>query len=113
MCSGGTKPLYILVVYKVGIQIEAIEYGLNNWVDFIPTEAGKYEIDIRVKDEFSSRKCDASTSLVIEAKSYVAADIDYILLNSKEIYLVDSLGECVDDILEESNTSPFLSFFLL
>lgn len=32
---------------------------------------------------------------------------------NKEIYLVDSLGECVDDILEESNTSPFLSFFLL
>lgn len=89
--SGGTKPLYKFVVYKDGIQKEEIEYGLNNWVDFIPTEAGKYEIDIRVKDEFSSRKCDASTSLVIEAKSYVAADIDYILLNSKEIYLVDDV----------------------
>lgn len=89
--SGGTKPLYKFVVYKDGIQKEAIEYGSNNWVDFIPTEAGKYEIDIRVKDEFSSRKCDASTSLVIEAKSYVAADIDYILLNSKEIYLVDDV----------------------
>ena len=93
-------PIFLLIltlVYDVGNAIYekdrlsntnylTIEYGLNNWVDFIPTEAGKYEIDIRVKDEFSSRKCDASTSLVIEAKSYVAADIDYILLNSELDY---------------------------
>ena len=40
---------------------------------------------------FLSRPYDASTSLFIDAKDYIAADIDYVLLNSKEIYLVDDI----------------------
>lgn len=89
--DGGIKPLYKFTIYKEGIQKESIDYGINNWIDFIPAESGTYEVDIKVKDEFSSRPYDASTSLFIDAKDYIAADIDYVLLNSKEIYLVDDI----------------------
>ena len=89
--DGGIKPLYKFTIYKEGIQKEGIEYGTNNWIDFIPTESGTYEIEIKVKDEFSSRPYDASTSLFIDAKDYIAADIDYILFNSRELYLVDDI----------------------
>lgn len=89
--DGGIKPLYKFTIYKEGIQKEGIDYGTNNWIDFIPTESGTYEIEIKVKDEFSSRPYDASTSLFIDAKDYIAADIDYILFNSRELYLVDDI----------------------
>ena len=99
--SGGIKPLYKFVVYKDGIQKEAIEYGLNNWVDFIPTEAGKYEIDIRVKDEFSSRKCDASTSLVIEAIAKAEnVEVSEEEVNSEVQKMADAYKMTVEQVKE-------------
>lgn len=107
--DGGIKPLYKFTIYKDGIEKEKIDYGANNWVNFIPTEAGEYEVDIKIKDEFSSKSCDASTSLFIEAKNYVAADIDYILLNSKETYLV---GDTINVEVITKNTKETLTKFV-
>ena len=106
--DGGIKPLYKFTIYKNGIEKERLEYGTNNWVNFIPTESGEYEIDIKVKDEFSSKTYDASTSLFIEAKDYVAAEIDYILLSSKETYLV---GDIINIETIIKNTKGVLTRF--
>ena len=89
--DGGIKPLYKFTIYKNGVEKESIDYGTNNWINFIPEEVGEYEVDIKLKDEFSSKDYDASTSLFIKAKDYIEADIDYILLNSKETYLVGDI----------------------
>ena len=49
--------------------MEPVSY--THLIDFIPAESGTYEVDIKVKDEFSSRPYDASTSLFIDAKDYI------------------------------------------
>lgn len=107
--DGGVKPLYKFTIYKNGVEKEKVDYGTNNWVNFIPNESGEYEVDIKIKDEFSSKTYDASTSLFIEAKDYVAADIDYILLNSKEIYLV---GDIINIEAITKNTKGVLTKFI-
>lgn len=107
--EGGMKTLYKFKVYKNGIEKERIEYGSNNWVDFVPTESGEYEIVIKVKDEFSPKDYDASTSIFIEAKDYVAADIDYILVSSKENYLV---GDSIDIEAIIKNTKAVVTKFV-
>lgn len=86
--EGGGKLVYQFIVYKDGVKKEAVDYGVNNWVDFIPTDEGEYEIEIRVKSLYSMREFDSCQSIYIEAKSYLPAEIQYILTNAKEIYLV-------------------------
>lgn len=91
--EGGGKLVYEFIVYKDGVKKENIDYGVNNWVDFIPTEEGKYEIEVRVKDFYSSKEFDSCQSVYIEAKSYLPAEIKYVLTNAKEFYLVhDSIN---------------------
>lgn len=107
--EGGIKPIYKFVIYKNGVEKEFIDYGRNNWINFIPEEAGEYEVDIKIKDEFSSKEYDASTSLFIEAKDYISADIDYILLNSKESYLV---GDIINIETIVKNTKNVLTKFV-
>ena len=89
--EGGRKVLHKFTIYKNGVEKEAIDYCNNNWVDFIPTEPGEYEVEIKVKDEFSAKEYDSSSSIYIEAKDYVSADIEYVLLNSREYYLVGDI----------------------
>lgn len=107
--EGGVKALYKFSIYKNGVEKEKIEYGYNNWVNFTPKEPGQYEIDIKVKDEFSAKQFDGSTSIYIEAKDYVAADIDYVLLNSKETYLV---GDILNIEAIVKNTKSVLAKFI-
>ena len=107
--DGGIKPIYKFTIYKNGVEKESIDYGINNWINFIPEEPGEYEVDIKLKDEFPSKDYDASTSLFIEAKDYIAADIDYILLNSKETYLV---GDIINIEAIVKNTKDVLTKFV-
>ena len=107
--DGGIKPIYKFTIYKNGVEKESIDYGINNWINFIPEEPGEYEVDIKLKDEFSSKDYDASTSLFIEAKDYISADIDYILLNSKETYLV---GDIINIEAIVKNTKDVLVKFV-
>lgn len=86
--EGGGKLVYEFIVYKDGVKKEKIDYGVNNWVDFIPTDEGEYEVEIRVKDFYSIKEFDSCQSLYIEAKSYLPAEIKYVLTNAKEFYLV-------------------------
>lgn len=107
--EGGIKTLYKFTIYKNGIEKDKIDYGVNNWINFIPDEAGEYEIDIKVKDEFSIKSYDSSTSIFIEAKDYISANIDYILINSKESYLV---GDIINIEAIVKNTKEVLTKFV-
>lgn len=86
--EGGGKLVYEFIVYKDGVKKEKIDYGVNNWVDFIPIDEGEYEVEVRVKDFYSIKEFDSCQSLYIEAKSYLPAEIKYVLTNAKEFYLV-------------------------
>ena len=91
--EGGTELKYSFVVYKDGVEKERINYGLSNWVNFIPEESGEYEIEIRVLDKYSEKECDAHEILFLKARDYKEAEIDYVLLTQKEVYLVGDIIE--------------------
>ena len=86
--EGGTSLKYAFIVYKDGKEVERIDYGKTNWTNFIPEESGDYEFEIRVLDKYSNKEFDAHNFLYFKVKDYQVAEIDYLLLRQKEIYLV-------------------------
>lgn len=86
--EGGNSVKYSFIVFKDGIENERVEYGDSNWVNFIPEEKGEYEIEVRVKDKYSKKDYDSNGFVSFKIKEYVPAKIDYMLKNSKELYLV-------------------------
>lgn len=86
--EGGTELKYSFIVYKDGVEKERINYGLSNWVNFIPEESGEYEVEVRVLDKYSEKEYDAHEILFLKVKDYKEAEIDYVLLTQKEVYLV-------------------------
>lgn len=92
-CEGGCKALYKFIVYKDGIQKEEMDYVKNNWINFVPKEKGEYEVEVRVKDLYSIKDFDSSTSIYIKCNDFIPANIDYVLTNNKEIYLVNDVIE--------------------
>lgn len=101
--EGGLSHLYKFVVYKDGIQKEYIDYGKNNWVNFTPEERGIYEVEVMSKDSYSSKEYDSVSSIYFEAKEYVPADIEYILINSREMYLVNDIINIEGIMLNTTN----------
>lgn len=91
IAEGGIKHLYSFIVYKNGVQKERIEYSTTNWANFIPEEKGEYEIEVRVKDRYSTKEYDSNMILKVKALNYIPAEIDYILCNNNERYLVDDV----------------------
>lgn len=79
---------YSFIVYKDGKEKEKIPYSNSNWVDFIPEESGKYELEVRIKDKFSHKEYDCHQIINLKVKEYIEGNIDYILVPSKEYYLV-------------------------
>ncbi|MEG0297735.1 MAG: triple tyrosine motif-containing protein [Clostridium sp.] len=86
--EGGNSVKYSFIVFKDGVENERVEYGDSNWVNFIPEEKGEYEIEVRVKDKYSKKDYDSNGFVSFKIKEYVPAKIDYMLKNSKELYLV-------------------------
>ena len=91
--EGGCSILYFFRVFKDNKEIERIEYGSANWADFIPEEKGEYEIEIRVKDKYSTKEYDSNTFIYIKALEYLPGEIDYVLLQPKDIYVVRDVIE--------------------
>ena len=108
-CEGGSKVLYKFIIYKNGIQRDELDYGKNNWINFIPEEKGEYEIEVRVKDNYSVKEFDSSTSVYIKCNDYIPANIDYLLTNNKENYLVN---ERIDIEAIIQNTTDVLVRFV-
>ena len=86
--EGGASLMYSFIVYKDGKEVEKIDYGRTNWTNFIPEESGEYELEIRVLDKYSNKEFDAHNFLYLKVKDYQMAEIDYLLLNQREHYLV-------------------------
>jgi len=88
IAEGGLDLKYAFIVYKDKIEKERIDYGPSNWVDFIPEEKGNYEIEVRVKDKFSDKEFDNNCIVKIKVTDFIAAKIDYILLQNRKSYVV-------------------------
>ncbi|KYH32857.1 Y_Y_Y domain protein [Clostridium tepidiprofundi DSM 19306] len=86
--SGGFEPLYSFMLYKDGKHIEKINYGINNWVTFVPSEKGKYALEIKVRDRYSNREYDSHSIRYFTVNDYVPAKIEYILTSQNENYVV-------------------------
>lgn len=86
--EGGTSLKYSFIVYKDEKEVERIDYGKTNWTNFIPETSGEYELEIRILDKYSDKEFDAHNFLYFKVKDYQIAEIDYVLLNQKETYLV-------------------------
>lgn len=91
--EGGTILKYSFLVFKDGKEKERVEYGTTNWVNFTPEEKGDYEVEIRVLDKYSLKEYDSHSFVYLKVKEYIPAVIDYILIDSKENYLV---GDTID-----------------
>lgn len=100
--EGGTDLRYSFIVYKNNVETERVDYGIANWVDFIPEDTGTYEIEVRVKDKYSVREYDSNDFLKLKARNYIPAKIDYILVSNKERHIVgDEIG--INVIAENTN----------
>ncbi len=103
--EGGTDLKYSFIVYKDGIEKERSNYGVTNWVNFTPEESGEYEVEVRVIDKYSSREYDAHDYIFFKVKDYQEAEIDYVLLEGKEVYLV---GDKIEIEIITQNTKNIL-----
>ncbi|WP_195266596.1 MULTISPECIES: triple tyrosine motif-containing protein [unclassified Clostridium] len=86
--EGGTELKYSFIVFKDGKEKERSNYGRTNWVNFTPEESGEYQVEVRVLDKYSSKEYDVHDFVYFKVKDYQEAEIDYVLLSQKEIYLV-------------------------
>lgn len=86
--SGGIELRYCFIIRKDGEELERVKYGRGNWIEFIPKEAGSYELQIKVKDKYSDREYDSHSIVNIDVFNYIPANIDYILYTLREHYIV-------------------------
>lgn len=108
--KGGLELRYSFIVRKDGEIAEKIDYGTCNWVNFTPETGGSYEIEIMVKDKYSKREYDAHYFAYIEAYDYIPANIDYILIPSKEYYIVnDAIGF---NIISQNTSKTLIKYIL-
>ena len=91
--EGGTDISYAFIVYKDGVEKERIDYGKSNWANFIPEEKGKYEMEIRVKDKYSSKDYDSNVFIKISANDYIPSVINQVLIPVSCEYVV---GNSID-----------------
>lgn len=108
-CIGGSKVYYSFIIYKDGKKVDEIIDKECNWINYVPAEIGEYEIEARVKDIFSIKEFDSTQSVFIDVVDYIPAEIDYLLSDSKEVYLVNEPIE-VEAIME--NTSQCQARFV-
>ena len=103
--EGGTELKYSFIVYKDGVEKERTDYGLTNWINFTPEESGEYELEVRVLDKYSDKEFDVHNFIYFKVRDYQVAEIDYLLLSQKEIYLV---GDIIDIETIVQNTKNVL-----
>lgn len=110
MASGGTELRYSFHVKRDGAEVEKIDFGTCNWVNYTPEEKGSYELEVRVKDKYSKREYDSHSFVYIEAYDYMPAVIDYVLSASKESYIV---GDTITYTVIAQNTKKTLVKYVL
>ena len=103
--EGGTELKYSFVVYKDGVEKERNNYGSTNWINFTPEDSGEYQVEVRIIDKYSSREYDAHDYIFFKVRDYQEAEIDYVLLQGKEFYLV---GDTIEFEIIAQNTKNIL-----
>ncbi len=106
--EGGDTLRYAFIVYKDGAEVEKINYGSGNWVTFIPKESGDYQMEIRVKDKYSLKEYDSHSFLSFKVDEYKKSTIDYILIPSREYYMVEDEVEL--EVITEASKDTMLKY---
>lgn len=104
--EGGLEPLYSFILYDGRkTRICNIDYGQLNSVNFTPEYDGCYELEVRVKDKYSSNDYDCKEMLSFVVREFLPANIECILSDLKDYYTIN------DDVSLEivsENTSEVL-----
>ncbi|OFI06234.1 hypothetical protein CLOACE_11330 [Clostridium acetireducens DSM 10703] len=108
--SGGIDLKYRFIITLNGKQIEKLEYGDCNWIEFIPKCAGNYKLEVKVKDKYSTRKFDNHSITYINVYDYIPACIDYILLPPREYYICGD--KVFIDIVTRNGSSVLINYVL-
>ncbi|MBU5485357.1 triple tyrosine motif-containing protein [Clostridium sp. MSJ-11] len=87
MATGSMNLRYSFIIKKDNVVKSVIDYGNTNWARFTATEEGKYELEIRVKDKYSTREYDSHEIVYINAYEYLPSTIEYVLYASKDYFL--------------------------
>lgn len=93
LASGSDNIKYCFIVKNDGQELEKIEYGFCNWVDFTPEISGKFELEIRVRDKNSQNEFDVNEIIPIDVLEFLPAKIDYIILPLRKYYIVSDVVE--------------------
>ena len=107
--DGGTSIKYAFDVLMNKKVIVAFPYGDKNFMEFTPSEAGVFDIDIKVKDKYSDKKYDTHNLIHIDVKSYREAKIDHVLVPAKDYFLV---GDHIDIEAIVQNTNETLMKYI-
>ncbi|MCJ7690899.1 MAG: triple tyrosine motif-containing protein, partial [Clostridiaceae bacterium] len=108
--TGGISLRYSFVVFKNNKEVEKIEFGEHGFVDFIPEDSGKFKLEVRVKDKYSKREFDCHAVVYIEALECIPAKIEYVLMPTRECYMV---GDTVSlEIIAENTKDTLINYKL-
>lgn len=110
MAEGGSSLKYSFIVYKDKKEIERVNYGNNNWVNFTPEKSGEYELEIRIKDKYSSKEYDTHNIVYFDVMDYLPGKVDYVLLPAKEYHTV---GDDIELEIITQNTDETLIKYVL
>lgn len=110
LAMGGNDLRYSFIVKNETVIKETIDYGSCNWVDYTPEEQGEFQLEVRVKDKYSSREFDAHSIVHVQVNKFIPAQIDYVLVPSKEGYIA---GDQINLNVITQNTSNILVRYLL
>jgi hypothetical protein len=108
--TGGTDIRYSFIVKKDGVEVEKVDYGTCNWVNFTPEENGNFELEARVKDKYSKRQFDGHHTVFLEVFKFIPASIDYVLFPPKEYYIA---GDVISMNVIARNTKEVLLKYVL
>lgn len=108
IAEGDTDLKYSFIVYRENKEIERVNYGDANWVNFTPEESGEYQFEIRVKDKYSEKEYDSHTFMHFKVKEYIEAEIEHILVPSKGYFLVGD--EIEIEAITENTTETLIKY---
>lgn len=108
--TGGTSLRYSFIVFQNDNEVEKIEFGTHDFVDFTPEESGKFKLEVRVKDKYSKREFDCHAVVYIEALECIPAKIDYVLMPPREYYMV---GDTISlEVIAENTRNTLVDYVL-
>lgn len=110
IAQGGVKLLYSYILKINNTKHEEVIYSENNSFDFTPQKEGRYQLEVRVKDKYSSKEFDMHDIISIQAYEYIPAVIDYVLMEPKEYYLVGD--QVVLDVITRETQNILIKYAL-